>query len=50
MTRAHRRNHLVMWLVLSPTILGVLTVALAVRAQTKAQLSRPAPIAREVHP
>lgn len=50
MTRTHRRNHLIAWLVLSPAILGVLIVALAVRAQAKAELSRPTPSNGELHP
>ncbi len=50
MTRAHRRNHLIAWLVLSPAILGVLIGALAVRVQAKSQLSRAAPGLREVRP
>lgn len=50
MTRAHRRNHLIAWLVLSPAVLGVLIGALAVRAQAKAQLSRAAQESREIHP
>lgn len=50
MTRAHRRSHFIMWLVLSPAILGVLILALVVRAQAESELSQPAPNARETHP
>jgi hypothetical protein len=50
MTRTHRRSHLIAWLVLSPAILGLLIGALAVRAQVKSQLSRPASGVREVLP
>lgn len=50
MTRNHRRNHLVAWLVLSPAILGVLIGALAVRAQANSQLSHAPATAREAHP
>jgi hypothetical protein len=50
MTRAHRRNHLIAWLVLSLAILGVLIGALAVRSQAQSQLSRPTPNSREIRP
>ncbi len=50
MTRTHRRNHLIAWLVLTPVIIGVLIGALAVRARTKSQLSRPVTISRESQP
>lgn len=50
MTRAHCRNHLIAWLVLSPAILGVLIGALAVRVQAKSQLSHPTLNSRETHP
>lgn len=50
MTRAHRRNHLIAWLVMSPAILGVLIGALAVRTQARYQLSQPKQNSREIHP
>lgn len=50
MTRAHRRCHLIAWLVLSPAVLGVLFVALAVRAQAKAERLHPTANSREIRP
>ena len=50
MTRAHRRHHLIAWVVLGPAILGVLIGALVVRAHARLQVSRPTAAAAESRP
>jgi hypothetical protein len=50
MTRSHRRNHLVAWLVLTPAILGVLIAGLVARAKAEAQRTQPPGVAQGANP
>lgn len=43
MTRAHRRGHLVLWLVLTPVIFAVLIAGVVARSKANAELAQDSP-------
>ncbi|HPO93277.1 MAG TPA: hypothetical protein PL072_07380 [Phycisphaerales bacterium] len=43
MTRGHRRQHLIVWMVLAPVILGVILGAIALRLEGAAALAAGGP-------